>query len=146
MAPTIADTSGLIAWFVASDAAHGTLARWMRTGNRQLMVSPYVVAELDYLVGRELGPRAAAAALTELGSGGYVLAGFDRDDLNAALQVIARYPDQAIGITDASLVVLAHRFETRDILTLDHRHFDVLRPIHGGRFRVLPRDWDGTDA
>jgi hypothetical protein len=24
------------------------------------------------------------------------------------------------------------------VLTLDHRHFSVLRPLDGGRFRVLP--------
>jgi hypothetical protein len=23
-------------------------------------------------------------------------------------------------------------------VTLDHRHFDVLRPVNGGRFRVVP--------
>jgi predicted nucleic acid-binding protein len=49
-----------------------------------------------------------------------------------------RYRDQAIGLTDASLVVLADRFRTRTLLTLDHRLFDVVRPLSGGRFRLLP--------
>jgi predicted nucleic acid-binding protein len=44
-----------------------------------------------------------------------------------ALAVVDRYPDQAIGVTDASLVVLAERYGTAEILTLDYRHFDVLR-------------------
>jgi len=52
--------------------------------------------------------------------------------------VIERSRDLSIGVTDASLVVLAHERRTRTILTLDHRHFHALRPLDGGRFRVLP--------
>ena len=35
-------------------------------------------------------------------------------------------------------MVLAERYRTRTIVTLDRRHFDVLRPITGGRFTLLP--------
>jgi predicted nucleic acid-binding protein len=52
--------------------------------------------------------------------------------------VIAKYRDQDIGVTDASLVVLAALYRTRTIMTLDRGHFDVLRPLGGGRFRLLP--------
>jgi predicted nucleic acid-binding protein len=52
--------------------------------------------------------------------------------------VIERYADQSIGVADASNVVLAERYRTRTIVTLDRRHFDVLRPLSGGRFRILP--------
>jgi hypothetical protein len=34
--------------------------------------------------------------------------------------------------------VLAARHRTRSLLTLDHRHFNVIRPLEGGRFRLLP--------
>jgi hypothetical protein len=33
---------------------------------------------------------------------------------------------------------LAARHATRTIVTLDRRHFDVLRPLTGGRFTILP--------
>ena len=46
---------------------------------------------------------------------------------------------QAIGVADASIVVLAERYRTRTIASLDHRHFDVLRSLGGGHFEVLPR-------
>ena len=52
--------------------------------------------------------------------------------------MIERYRDQAIGVADASIVVLADRYRTREVLTLDHRHFGVLRPLSGGRFKLLP--------
>lgn len=51
--------------------------------------------------------------------------------------VVARYRDQEIGVVDASLVVLAQRYGTRSILTLDRRHFDVRRPLDGGRFKIV---------
>jgi predicted nucleic acid-binding protein len=54
-------------------------------------------------------------------------------------EVISRYRDQGIGLADASIVVLAQRYRTRTIATLDHRHFDVLRSLDDGRFEVLPR-------
>ncbi|AFE11897.1 hypothetical protein J113_04190 [Mycobacterium tuberculosis CAS/NITR204] len=34
--------------------------------------------------------------------------------------------------------MLADRYRTRTILTLDRRHFSALRPIGGGRFTVIP--------
>jgi uncharacterized protein len=51
---------------------------------------------------------------------------------------VERYSDQAIGIADASIVVLAARYRTRVIATFDRRHFDVLRPASGGRFTIVP--------
>jgi predicted nucleic acid-binding protein len=51
-------------------------------------------------------------------------------------EIIARYDDQAIGVTDASLVVLADRYETTSILTLDYRHFRVVKPLAGGSFTL----------
>jgi predicted nucleic acid-binding protein len=145
LAAVIADTSALVAWFVRTDVRHRDVDRWMSGVRRDLIVSPYVVAELDYVVAREVGPRAATLSLVELSSGAYTLASFGIADLQEGVAVLERYPDQAIGITDASLVVLADRYRTRDILTFDYRHFDVIRPLAGGRFRLLPRDWEGGD-
>lgn len=53
-------------------------------------------------------------------------------------EVIGKYSDQDIGLADASLVVLAHQYETHHILTLDHRHFGVVRALDGGPFHLLP--------
>jgi uncharacterized protein len=52
--------------------------------------------------------------------------------------VIERYRDQGIGATDTSIVVLAERYASRTLPTLDRRHFGALRPLQGGRFTLLP--------
>jgi predicted nucleic acid-binding protein len=43
-------------------------------------------------------------------------------------------------LADASNVVLANRHDTLDMLTLDERHFRILRGPGGRPFRVLPAD------
>ncbi len=85
-----------------------------------------------------LGVDAELTVLAEIAGGAYHLAGFGPEELERARGVVERYRDQDVGVTDASIVVLAHRHGSRALLTLDHRHFDVLRPLDGGRFRLLP--------
>jgi len=134
----IADTSGLLALFNRREPAHEAVAAVVEAETDPLVVSPYVVAELDYLAATRLGADAELAILAELSGGAYILAGTSVDDLTVAARIIERYRSWQVGLADASLVVLADRHRTRSILTLDHRHFDVLRPLGGGRFRVLP--------
>ena len=134
----IADTSGLLALFNLTEPAHAPVQRVVARAGEPLVVSPYVVAELDYLVATRIGLDAELAMMAELAGGAYDVTGFDAADLAKASTVIARYRDQSIGVADASVVVLADRYHTREILTLDHRHFGVLRPLSGGRFKLLP--------
>jgi uncharacterized protein len=134
----IVDTSALLVFFDTSEPRYVDVRDLiMRTGE-MLVVSPYVVAELDYLVGKRHGVVPELAILRELTEGAWELANMGASDVQQAAAVIERYSDQEVGIADASLVVLAQRYGTRTVATLDHRHFDVLRPLNGGRFRVLP--------
>jgi uncharacterized protein len=134
----IADTSGLVAFFNHTEPAHESVKRVVDRTAAPLVVSPYVISELDYLVATRVGVDAELAVLKELAGGAYDLATFDPSALAAAAELIARYRDQSIGVTDASIVVLADRYGTREVLTLDHRHFGVVRPLSGGRFKLLP--------
>ena len=135
----IVDTSALLAYFNAREPDHGDVARVIdEHADGVLVVSPYVVAELDYLVATRIGVDAELAVLRELSSGAWHLADFDAGNLERATAVIEKYRDQDIGLADASNVVLADQHRTTTILTLDRRHFEVLRPIGGGRFSILP--------
>jgi predicted nucleic acid-binding protein len=135
--PVIVDTSALLAFFDASEPDHRAVSEVLVTAETPV-VSPYVVAELDYLVGTRHGLERELVVLDELASGAWDLADLDTASLRRAREVIAAYQDQQIGVADASIVVLAARYRTRSIATLDRRHFDVLRPLDGGSFQVLP--------
>ncbi len=134
----IADTSGLLALFNRGEPRHADVRDAIGAAEDTLVVSPFALAELDYLVSTRLGVDAELAVLEEVAGGAYVLPPWDVDDTRRAAEVIDRYADKAVGLTDASLVVLADRYRTRHVLTLDRRHFEVLRPLGGGRFRLLP--------
>jgi predicted nucleic acid-binding protein len=134
----IIDTSALLAYFDAAEPDHQAVSRVIDGSGDILVVSPYVAAELDYLVATRVGIAAELAVLGELASGAWELADFGAADLQQGATVIKKYRDQSIGIADASNVVLADRYRTRTIVTLDRRHFEVLRPVGGGRFTVVP--------
>jgi uncharacterized protein len=134
----IVDTSALLAFFDIDEPDHEAVSAVLSGATEPLVVSPYVVAELDYLVASRLGVEAELAVLGELIGGAWDLPAIDVGDLINARAVIERYADQDIGVADASIVVLAERNRTRTIVTLDRRHFGVLRPLSGGRFRILP--------
>jgi predicted nucleic acid-binding protein len=85
-----------------------------------------------------VGADAELAVLRELAGGAWELADFGASELEQAAGIVRKYRDQRIGIADGSNVVLADRYQTRTIATLDRRHFEVLRPVGGGRFAVLP--------
>ena len=134
----IIDTSALLAYFDTDEPDHQAVAAVLDNTDQPLVVSPYVVTELDYLVASRMGVAAELAVLVELAGGAWELPAIDGEGLKDARAVIERYADQRIGVADASNVVLAARYQTQTIVTLDHRHFDVLRPLAGGTFKVLP--------
>ena len=134
----IVDTSALLAFFDRSEPDPAAVTGAIAGTTEPLVVSPYVLAELESLVATRHGVDAELAVLAELSGGAWDLPAFAADDLAEARGIIERYADQEIGVANGSIVVLAARFATRTIATLDRRHFDVLRPVDGGRFRIFP--------
>jgi predicted nucleic acid-binding protein len=134
----VADTSGLLAFFNQREPAHVDVRRAVESTDETLVVSPYVLAELDYLVATRVGVDAELTVLRELSGGAYELAALNAEDVGECARLVERYGELEIGLADASLVVLARRYSTRTLLTLDRRHFQVMRPLDGGRFRLVP--------
>jgi uncharacterized protein len=137
MPAVIVDTSVLLAFFDESEPDHEAVSAAL-AGADALIVSPYVLAELDYLVASRHGVDEELAVLDELAGGAWHLATFDEEELRRAREIIASYRDQNIGVADASIVVLARRYGTRTVATLDRRHFEVLRSLDGRYFEIIP--------
>jgi predicted nucleic acid-binding protein len=132
------DTSGLLAALFADQKQHQACADVLRDSKGPFLLSPFILAELDYLVGKLAGVEAQLELLMEVAREAYVLVPFGARDVDEARMVIGKYRDQRIGLADASLVVLSGRYRTRDLLTLDERHFRLLRGAAGKPFRLLP--------
>jgi predicted nucleic acid-binding protein len=136
----VLDTSGLLAAIDASQRHHSAARQALEAAPPPWILSPFVLAELDYLLATRVGQAAERALLAEVGRGVYRLEAFDADEIAAAERLIGRHADLEIGMADASIVVLANRYGVRDLLTLDERHFRVLRGAAGRPFRLLPAD------
>jgi predicted nucleic acid-binding protein len=105
-----------------------------------LVTSQIVVAEADYLILRRLGIDVELGFLDDLAGGTYIVDALTPPELTIARDIVARYRDLELGLADASLVVLASRWRTRRILTLDERAFRAVTPLQGGSFEILPAD------
>lgn len=137
------DTSGLLAATDASQRQHAACVAALTRSKPPLLLSPFVLAELDYLLAQHVGPQAQTALLDEVARGAYQLELFGAHDVKAAQDVVERFAGLRIGLADASIVVLASRHGVRDVLTLDERHFRALRIGERKRFRLLPADANG---
>ena len=136
----VCDTSGLLAYFDASDSWNRPVSAVIDADPGPFVVSPYVVAELDHLVATRRGVGPELAVLTELSGGAWELPPIEAGDLVEICRLVDRYQDQDIGVADASLVVLAQRYRTERLLTLDHRHFRVVRTAAGKPLTLVPGD------
>ncbi|BBL80634.1 ribonuclease VapC [Rubrobacter xylanophilus] len=136
----ILDTSGLLAAIDSDQRSHAAARRAIEADGGPFILSPFVLAELDYLLATRVGRGAQLALLDEVGRGAYRLERFTATDVARATEVLRRYEDLDLGLTDASNVVLSRRHGVSDILTLDERHFRVLSAAENRPFRLLPAD------
>ncbi|MDO8506903.1 MAG: PIN domain-containing protein [Candidatus Limnocylindria bacterium] len=136
----IVDTSALFALVDAAQEDHARVAAVIERERGPFLLSTFVLAELDYLLSTRLGIDAELDFLRSVAEGDYPIETFDDAEIAKAAALIERYRDLSIGLVDASIVVLADRADTRQLLTLDERHFRALRPLRGGSFRLLPAD------
>jgi hypothetical protein len=123
-----------------SQRQHAATVAALRAADPPWILSPFVLAELDYLLATQVSQDAERALLAEVGRGVYRLEQLDADDVAAAERVIARHAALEIGLADAAIVVIAARYGVRDLLTLDERHFRAMRGPGGRPFRLLPAD------
>jgi predicted nucleic acid-binding protein len=135
----VADTSVLLAVFNAKDRNHQA-AREVLGLPRTLLISPLCLAELDYLLTRQAGERAAVGAVRHLnalvGLGRARIASIDGSILTEAEQLMTAYEGQALGLADTINAALAWNLRRPLILTFDRHYSDVLAPRRKGEQRL----------
>ncbi len=134
------DTSAVLAAIDQDQVDHARSKRALEAAQPPLLLSPFVLAELDYLLLTRVGADAELAFLSEVADGAYQLEPFGPVDVAAALEIVDKYRDIKLGLADASIVVLAERHSVQDVLTLDERHFRAVRTRGNKSFRLFPND------
>jgi uncharacterized protein len=134
----VLDTSVVAAFMNRRDDDHERVVGWMESTGEDLVTTPPIVAEIDYLVSRVGGADAAHAFYEDLTAGAYPVEWWP-DAVDEIVEAAGDNPD--IGLADASLLALAVRLETTRIATLDVRHFRAISPLTGeAAFTLLPAD------
>jgi hypothetical protein len=136
----VLDTGGLYAAVDANEALHSRAAAALFAAPPPRVLSPFVLAELDYLIAMRVGHQAQMMLVDEVVRGAYQLAVFTADDVDRVQRIMDRYANLHIGLADASVVVLADRHRTLDLLCTDERHFRALKGSGNRPFRLLPID------
>jgi predicted nucleic acid-binding protein len=136
----LVDTSGILSALFPDQNRHHECAQALLSATPPRIISPFVLAEADYLIQKYGGIDAEILFLAEIGRRAYELAAFDEDDVEDARQIVNKYRTLGVGLADASIAVLAKRYDTFDVLTLDERHFRAIRPAPRKNFRILPTD------
>lgn len=134
------DSSALLAAIDAGQREHAAAAAALAAAQPPLVLSPFVLAELDYFLSTRISSEAELELLEDVARGAYQLETFGRDDVASAKEIVAKYRGIGLGLADASIVVLADRHNVSDVLTLDERHFRTVRRRNGQPFRILPAD------
>jgi len=136
----LVDTSGILAALFSDQNRHHECAEALLAATSPRIISPFVLAEVDFLIQKFGGVDAETQFLAEIGRRAYELATFDEDEVEDARRLITKYRSLRIGLADASIAVLAARYDSFDVLTLDERHFRAIRPAPRKNFRILPAD------
>jgi hypothetical protein len=136
----VCDTSGLFAAYNASQPEHREVLVAVEQVQGPLVVNPYVLTELDYLLRTRVGVDAEVGMLRDMATGAFDTVGLTSVDLEQAITLIERYRNRNLGLADAANVVVAAQYRTTHILTLDHRDYRVIRPLWGDAFTILPAD------
>lgn len=134
------DTGPLLALMDTDDHHHVRCVEWFRTVRVPLLIPAPVLTEVCWLLDRNRGSKAEATFLRALADprGPLTLSPTTDEELLRIAELVERYADLPLGAVDASVVALAERLGIREVATIDHRHFNIVRPAHVEAFTLLP--------
>ena len=134
----LVDTGFLYALLNRSEARHDdvTLAFAQTTGPWYLP-SP-ALTEIAYLVAKYQGQEDLALFLGALPRSKLIVLEPEMVDYGRCAELTRQYHDTPLDFVDAFLISLAERLDVRTVLTLDQRHFRLVRPSHCAALTILP--------
>ncbi len=134
----LADTGPLVAAADAADANHAACAELLTRVAGPILVPATAIAEACYLLEREAGPAVEATFLRSFATGALTVVNLVPADFGRMAELVDTYADLPLGGTDASVIALAERLGITTVMTLDQRHFRVVRPNHVEALQLVP--------
>jgi predicted nucleic acid-binding protein len=134
----LVDTGPLVAAANRNDTHHRGSAQALAAAPSPRLVPSVVIAEVAYLLARDAGSSVEARFLRSFKTGFLDIVSPNIDDLSRAAELVEQYADLPLGTTDACIVALAERLKITELVTLDQRHFNVVRPHHVEALTLIP--------
>ncbi len=131
------DTGVLLAALADNDALHQVCAAALEQ-EPAVLLPDVVLPELAYLLIRDAGYPPMIQFLNALVAGELPLVRFTPADLTRAAALMEQYADSHIDFVDCVIAALAERLNISRILTIDRRHFSIIRPRHIPAFEIAP--------
>ena len=108
----------------------------------ELQVTPYVVAEVCWMVSSRIGAVAEANVIDAVAAGELRQVVLADEELHRVAELLHQYADlhggQGLSVADASVVAVAEQRGIEEIATLDVTDFTVVRPRHVPHFVLVP--------
>lgn len=135
----LVDTGALVALLDRKDPAHPLIRLgWAPLIGRFITTGAVVTETFHFL---QMIPGGAESLADLLRQGLVVIDDtFEQAKIDAAVGLMARYRDIPMDFADATLVILAERLNTPNILTLDERGFRTFRFSGKRSFRLVLQD------
>lgn len=134
----IVDTGVLVAVGDEADRYYKPCRDLLETDQGPLVTNALVVAETAYMLRRGLGGVAELALLEMIRDGTLMVVNLLPEDWDRVAELVERYDDLGLGVTDASVIAMAERLGASRVATLDRAHFRVVRQRHLPAFELLP--------
>ena len=132
----IVDSGPLLAAANSADRDHSACVDILTRGEFDLLIPTLCVAEVSYFLGSRHGATVEASFVEGLAD--FHVVSPEPEDWVRIGELVRQYDDLPLDTVDASVVVLADRMRTRQILTLDRRHFSVVKNDKGRPFELHP--------
>jgi len=133
------DTGPLVAYLDASEEEHLQVAARLDAFTGQLFTTSAVITEaMHFVAAVRRGPLLLAEFAAQ--SGMQILDFSHAEELAEAATRMEKYKDVPMDYADATLILLAERLETFELLTLDRRGFSAYRSSRGRPFSLV-LDW-----
>jgi uncharacterized protein len=127
----------LVAVMNRRDTHHVRMTALLEARDDEFVVTPYVVAEVAYLVQKFAGADAEIAFMQAIRDGLFRQQPLDEQDLARIVELMGRFRDFPLGAADASVIAVAERLKIHQIASMDG-HFRAVQPRGLDFFTLLP--------
>jgi hypothetical protein len=134
----VLDTGPLYAALDRADQDHVVCRRLIEESTEPVVIPSPVLVELDYFIATRMHAGVFVGVLDDIAGGAYIVEDVAPVDFPRIRQLVDRYADSDIGFVDAAVLAIVERLDEPKLVTLDRRHFGIMRPRHVDTLELLP--------